>query len=457
MSATPYAALLPATPDAPTEVCLTLYYDRPASAAALAPAVRAHLAAAVAAWELVEFEAEAAGAAERRGLYEAQQPPANFLSLYLRAFASPHSLHTEVVQLILSSAEAYDTAWPQAATWLADHLAAWLRPDQTSFLGYTLVYRANTSPNPAGPAPTPEVLAAVRVINGAVPQPVPPQVLAWQPQADQGWLLLLKYPQGPAQGLIYLALGMGQQPDELASAAYFGPRAALPAQDVFVHKALQQSYLVSRDYDNYEAQSLKSFKDSITKLLRIVDNPQEKNVWLDDLAQRLADLTHTNWDLNRLQYSLQQQLNGIERQFATAEMPAIARRHLATILSHWQEIHALVAQHQLVLENARVAISLVEAQENKHTTTLQKQFGQLVAVGGIFLGAYSAIDIPLVQAATTPVLPWYWLYAFRFGAAAMLTALLVTVYWLIRYFTKKKRAKRATHRGLLLNGATPTQ
>lgn len=279
----------------------------------MAPLIRAHLAATIAGWKLVEFAGEALNMAERRGLYEANQPPPGFLSVYLRAFASSLSLHTEVVQLILSSAEVYDTAWLQAAEWLVDGLATWLRPGQPEFLGYTLVYRTNAKLTPAGPSIAPKVLAATRSINGAIVQPVLAQVLAQQPQTDQGWLLLLKYPQAQNQGIIYLALGTGQQPDKLANAAYFGPRATLPAQDVFVLKALQQSYLISFNYDSYEAQNLKPFKDTIGELLRIADNSQQKTDWLDDLAQRLANLTYTHWDLNRLENSLQQQLNGIKR------------------------------------------------------------------------------------------------------------------------------------------------
>ena len=432
---------------APNEICVTLYFERLPTAVATASQLRHQLRPAVADWQPLSL-GQAASPSNLAAIYQAAQPPAGFASVHLLAFESTFSLHTEVVQLILSSYEPYASAWSQAADWLTTVLAPTLRtpPDTTGLLGYTLVYRANVDLDPAVTSLLtldPAVLRAARSIHQLAPvAPASHQVRAQQPVA-QGWLLLVEYPQAPAQGLVYVALGQADKSDELADAVFAGPAATLVTQDIFVHKTLAQSWTANRNYDTYNTDSLTPFKNSITSLLQVVDNPRLKSKQLDRFAQELAHVTHTQWNLNRLEQSILQQLNGLRRQFAYTELPAIARHHITTLESHQQEVQALVRQHQLVTENARAAIALVEAQETKHANVSQRRFNQLIALGGILFAAFSAFDKDLVQI-WQPAASCLDLYAYRLGLAiitVLITGLAYQVFKQYQHWSRNRFAR----------------
>lgn len=446
MSPASTPTVLPVLSDTtPNEVCVTLYFERPPHTAAAAPRLRAQLSQAVGDWKPLN---EVPTGSQSAAIYEARQPPRGFASLYLLAFDSTFSLHTEVVQLILSSHEPNNVAWPQAADWLTGVLSPTLSPQLATkaFLGYTIVYRANANSDASTALPLdPVVLQSVRSIH----QPghaasSKPRVLAQQP-VMQGQLYLVEYPKAPAQGLVYVALGQAGRSTELADAVFASPSATLVTQDIFVHKALSQSWAVNIDYDTYDTNRLTPFKNSITNLLQVVDNPQLKTRQLNDFAQQLASVTQTQWDLNRLEHSLQQQLNGLRRQFAHTELPAIARHHLTTLESHWQEVQALVRQHHLVLENARAAISLAEAQENKHANARQQRFNQLIALGGILFAAFSAIDKDFVQI-LDPAASCLRLYALRFGLALAAVLVFAVLYGGYKIYRQKSRSQQAKRR-----------
>jgi hypothetical protein len=232
---------------------------------------------------------------------------------------------------------------------------------------------------------------------------------------------------------------------EFSTQAYVEQGSLLAQTDTFVHKALVQALELKSHYGAYEKEFLNPLKEAITKLLQRVDNPKLQPKRLNELAQLVADHTNIYWYLDRLEQSLQQQINGLERLYPEhpdKKLPPLPARHLKTLQHHLKEVGALTRKYRLVMDTARTALAIVEVQESKRANKSQNYFNSTVAFIGVFLAADQILDtefakelliyISLYSRLDEDKIPYWVLFFTRTTTAVGLAAILFGLGWLVK-------------------------
>lgn len=435
--------------DQPNEVCLTIYF-REGGGKDYRVNIRNLIDPQVNGWQEVrDLTVDAGGKVLQKG-YQGRTPPKKFEQIYYLEILPQLSPDAYAIQIIINLSSPFSTAWREAAIWLRDELHIIFSNPPDALLGYTVVYRADvvTTDEPEYLELSPAIMEQLRWIHKEAPIEAP-YILAQQHFSDMGWLSLITYPEDTRGGLVYIALGRGNhvKSSDLAHIAFAGCYSQLTLVDLFFHKGFLQGKGLEQEFPRYDREKLTPLHNAIQDLLgHSPGNRKLSEQDLKNMSYQIAGQTEYHWLTNRVKLSLQQQINGIKRLFSFTEISSIAQRHLVVLQAYLDEVQAYFLKSNSTLETARTALSIVEAEETKHTNTIRERLNSIVTFIGVFLAANQVLDDNfaqnLIQSIFNSLDPqYYWTkFIVRFIAALLITG---TIYWFIELFRqtagKKKR------------------
>jgi len=381
--------LLPATTKQPIEICLTLYFEVTSQVGLHDPLTRVQelLSPEVGGWAEVRRSSNEI-------IFQSVRAPRKMQSAFLISFTPQLTLHTKAIQVVLNVLGSASVAWQLASQWLYEQLYPVFTIPSATYLGYTVVYKATVSALPDASFNLDcSILKAIRWVHK--PESVTTQsVISKQSINNKGYLFLVDSPAELGQGLIYVALGLKDELD-FSTLAFIERDSFLTRIDTFIHKSLIQFFELNSIYDQYELKVLEPLSKSIDAVFNYVQNETLKSIELKELAKQVADQRQFYSDLDRLERSLGQQFNGLKRIFSAngkEGLPELPRHYFNLIESYREETQALVQRNRILLETARTALAMVEAQESKRTNDSQDRFNLTVAMVGIFLAAEQILD-----------------------------------------------------------------
>ncbi|PKK37421.1 hypothetical protein BWI96_06005 [Siphonobacter sp. SORGH_AS_0500] len=387
-----------ASPERPNEVCLTLYFIDE-EGVDYRTRIREFLQPQVGGWKVVE-ELNLENSAEpkewiQRG-FLGKSSPKDFQQIYLLEILPALSSNAYAVQIIINLTQPIQMGWPQATNWLSNELYMLFKNPPESLLGYSVVYRANSSV----PSETEYV-----EWSSALTQPLrwidskAPIVTLKKPVqqyfSGQGWLSLVAYPMHPQGGLVYLGFGKADPAmgDDLAHIAYATYEAELLSCDLFFHKGFRQGMQLVQAFPTYDREKLQPLQGAIQNLLS--SQPKDQPVSekeLRNMSNEIAIQAEFHWLTSRVELSLQQQINGIKRLFTFNDMSVLAKHHVILLQAYLEEVQACRHKGESLLKTARTALAIVEAEENKQGNQIQERFTNVLTLFGVFLSAYQVFD-----------------------------------------------------------------
>lgn len=376
------------------EVCLSIYFEQE-DIDAILQSLKETLFLEIAEWtELAELEISLEGKIVQRG-FSPFIIPEGFESIYMIHVRPKLSVHSNVIQFIITSYLPVELCWAKSAEWLEEKIMVKSGiTERPTFIGYTIVFRTtDLSPGDDYVLDMGLLLKAKWAYNDPSSS-----ALSVEPIGDCGYIYHLEYPDSERNGLVYLAVGHGNDPENLAEYGFVGYESLLMAMDNFVLKGTVQGIELTTSYSSlFDKQFINPLKVKI-------DHQLEQNVLKrfasednNALEMDLEELAHVYWHLERLGFSLQQQLRGLRRLFSRETPGPLAIHHLQTLAAYSEEIESVRDKNKLILETGRISVSFAQAKLTKRSTRAQESFNKILAFIGLLLAAIQIFDQPFAE------------------------------------------------------------
>lgn len=325
--------------------------------------------------------------------YKAFDPPEPFQSVFVFFIRPDVTSETLALQIIVSVLGQPIESWKLAATWLHK---AWLdlfASLEDIYLGYSVAYQGSIDyEEETTPSVEEDLLGSLWHIHSHQQNSMLTPI-AVEPVSQAGWLWLVRYPEVLGEGIIYIVLGRNKQSKHLASKTYATYHSLLCALDAFTHKTLRQGLELKKRYKGYEENAIKPLQEAVSQLLQHTSGSEE----LISMSHRIKLYSEFCWHMDRLAYSLKQQMSGINRLYLGDTMPAIARHHILRVNAYREEAQAIVDKNKDTLEIARTALSMAEATETKQANVNQERFSLFITFIGTFLTVEQILDADFIK------------------------------------------------------------
>lgn len=328
-----------------------------------------------------------------------------FKELFIIKFEPQLTTDTLAVQIIINAKEAADIFWPKTAAWLRTVLQSWLVPlKHTSLLGYTLVYRANITEEQAFVSDQLSPLVVSKLSTIVSDQAFERgSTIKTMLIPDQGLIYLVDTPHEEDPALVYVALGIKGRTLDIATRSLAGWRGMLPNMDVFVHKSLTQWLSLEKCREQYE-KKLEELNQHVGELLAAIGKPNPSPINLLRIADDFSNIEKTFWQMERMELSLQQSINGIKRLFQQQEVNEVAAVHLRGLREKVEEVRYLINKSSLTVDTTRTALQMMEAQQREQANEQRRlgddrqlSFNNFFVFLGIVLTLMQVLDEKIIE------------------------------------------------------------